>query len=160
MCRPYLIGRYLRQSPTTYQSFLNKPSHDGCHILKPDCLTDTVQVIQVDIIRTKSAHGIFKMPAYLLVEIRLVRFREFTNMKFGGEHHLLTERFNRLTHQFLVMSGVELFFAIGFRRIKMRAAVVVCPADGFYGIRFGWHLPVTVAESHTSHSYRRYFQLS
>ena len=160
MRRPYLVGRYLRQSPTAYQSFLNKPSHDGCHIFKPDRLIDAMQVIQVDIIRAKSAHGIFEMPTHLPVETRLVRLREFTNMKFGGEYHFLTERLDSFTHQLLVMPGVELFLAIGFRRIEMRAAVVVCLADGFYGIRFGRHLSVTVAESHTSHSYRRYFQLS
>ena len=160
MRRPYLVGRYLRQSPTTYQSLLNKPPHDGCHILKPDHLIDAMQVIQVDIIRAKSAHGIFKMPTHFPVEIRPVRLREFTNMKFGGKHHLFTERLDSFTHQFLVMSGIELFFAIGFRRIKMRAAVVICLADCFYGIRFGRYLSVTVAESHTSHSYRRYFQLS
>ena len=160
MRRPYLVGRYLRQSPTTYQSLLNKPPHDGCHILKPDHLIDAMQVIQVDIIRAKSAHGIFKMPTHFPVEIRPVRLWEFTNMKFGGEHHFLTERLDSFTHQLLVMSGIELFFAIGFRRIKMRAAVVICLADCFYGIRFGRYLPVTMAEPHTSHSYRRYFQLS
>ena len=97
MRRPYLVGRYLRQSPTTYQSLLNKPPHDGCHILKPDHLIDAMQVIQVDIIRAKSAHGIFKMPTHFPVEIRPVRLREFTNMKFGGKHHLFTERLDSFT---------------------------------------------------------------
>ena len=119
-----------------------------------------MQVIQIDIIRTKSAHGIFEMPTYLPVETRLVRFREFAYMKFGGEHHFLTKRFDSFTHQFLVMSGVELFLAIGFRRIEMRTTVVVCLADGFYGIRFGRYLPVTVAEPHASHADRRDFQLT
>ena len=113
MRRPYLVGQYLRQSPTAYQSFLNKPSHDGCHIFKPDRLIDAMQLIQVDIIRAKSAHGIFEMPAHLPVETRLVRLREFTNMKFGGEYHFLTARLDSFTHQLLVMPGVELFLAIG-----------------------------------------------